>query len=240
MKKIILSVLCAFIGFSAMAQYTVGEVVEIDGMQTIVFHSDDEHTYAITLLDANASGGFKQLRQDIKAKKYIPFTDQKYISDIAAGIGEYGKENMQVIVDYCTENNLNINECFPLFAWAYNLGDNWFIPGDAELELLARFLGAGIGRDNYRSGEGKKTFMTINKTLPKKMSLHMFIRSSSLSKGSDGYNNNCVYYVYGGGGAGPKNYWDMTTSVASDKVAYTQLIENFMAYPIAPVAVVEL
>lgn len=64
---------------------------------------------------------------------------------------EYGKENARILADYCADNQLDIEKYFPDQAWANSLGEGWYIPGNAELELYAAFLGKEIGEAHKES-----------------------------------------------------------------------------------------
>ena len=239
MKKFILSVLCAFMGFAAIAQYNVGEVVEIDGVKTIVFHSDDEHTYAISLW-AKDKDVRKKFKDELDEGKYLPYTDIKHMEAVFDDLSKMGRNNQDVVESYCEKNNVDINVAFPLYAWVDKLGGDWFLPGDKELELYAQFTGAGFGRENYKGNkEAQRRFMKIQKTLPKDMSLPMVIRGSSVSKNGSNYNNNCIYYITGGGGGtfdfGSAIWWEYDTTVKNEIIKIILTLPHFF-----PVAVVEL
>lgn len=65
---------------------------------------------------------------------------------------EYGKENAIIIAKYCEENNIAMEDYCPDQVWATQLGDGWYIPGNAELELYAQFLGHEIGEGHKQNG----------------------------------------------------------------------------------------
>ena len=239
MKHITLLVSFALIGFNAIAQYQVGEVVDIDGIKTIVFYSDDEHTYAISLW--NQDKGVKQkYKTELEEGLYLPYSNIEYAHDIYSEVGKYGRANQDIVEKYCQDNSLDICEAFPLFGWANKLGDDWFIPGDRELELFAQFCGNGFGEDAYKGNrDAQKEFAQIQKTLPKKYSLPMVIRGSSMTKIGEGYNNNLSYYVMGGNGGtfnfGPSNWWVHESGFGNS------IIKISLIFPYSfPVAVVKL
>ena len=76
---------------------------------------------------------------------------EKCLADLKSQTSAYGKENAVIIQNYCTNNQLDLSIYFPDQAWATSLGTDWFIPGNAELELYARFLSHELGRDYEES-----------------------------------------------------------------------------------------
>lgn len=66
---------------------------------------------------------------------------------LKGNLGDDGKANQEVIINYCKENGISLAENFPYQSWATQLGKSWFIPGDKELELFAKFFYGGIGKD---------------------------------------------------------------------------------------------
>lgn len=70
---------------------------------------------------------------------------EKHLRNLAWQTTEFGKENAKVIRNYCEENDVDMKTFFPDQYWAESLGDGWFIPGNAEIELYADFLGQPIG-----------------------------------------------------------------------------------------------
>lgn len=83
---------------------------------------------------------YKKIRKKIM-KKHLPA--------LASMLTEKGKENAEKIADYCADNGLDMSIYFPDQVWAQALGEGWFIPGNAEIELYADFLGEGqeMGED---------------------------------------------------------------------------------------------
>lgn len=80
----------------------------------------------------------------------------KHLENLAGATSAYGKENAEIYANYCTENGLDMSIYFPDQAWAAELGNGWFIPGNAELEKYAEFMGA-----EYNN---KKTGFEISQT----------------------------------------------------------------------------
>ncbi len=87
---------------------------------------------------------YKKMRKNIM-KKHLPA--------LASMLTEKGKENAEKIADYCADNGIDMSIYFPDQTWAQSLGEGWFIPGNAEIELYAVFLGEGqeIGEDYAKS-----------------------------------------------------------------------------------------
>ena len=75
-------------------------------------------------------------------KYYLEFKKQleEKHKDLAWQTTEFGKENAKVIRNYCEENDVDMKTFFPDQYWAESLGDGWFIPGVAEIELYTQFL----------------------------------------------------------------------------------------------------
>ena len=80
----------------------------------------------------------------------------KHLENLSGATSAYGKENAEIYANYCTENGLDMSIYFPDQAWAAELGNGWFIPGNAELEKYAEFMGA-----EYNN---KKTGFEISQT----------------------------------------------------------------------------
>ena len=76
-----------------------------------------------------------------KNKKIKKEEWRKVYSDIKEKMAGSGEENMNTIVKYCAENNLSMQDYFPDFFWASQIGNGWFIPGNNELELLVQSCG---------------------------------------------------------------------------------------------------
>ena len=82
---------------------------------------------------------------------YVKHKDKEWnemYQNILSSNSEYGKENTQAILDYCLKNDVSMQDWFPEYYWVTQLGQDWFIPGVHELELIGlQFvdqLGAGV------------------------------------------------------------------------------------------------
>lgn len=73
-------------------------------------------------------------------KKIFKEFEKKHLKNLAWQTTEFGKENAKVIRNYCEENDVDMKTFFPDQYWAESLGDGWFIPGVAEIELYTQFL----------------------------------------------------------------------------------------------------
>ncbi|MEE1173886.1 MAG: hypothetical protein U0K53_00225 [Paludibacteraceae bacterium] len=79
-------------------------------------------------------------------KKFHKIAEKTDYNGLRGLTSEYGKENAVIIAKYCEENDIDMEEYCPDQVWASQLGDGWYIPGNAELELYAQFLGQEIGK----------------------------------------------------------------------------------------------
>lgn len=79
-----------------------------------------------------------------RSKQELAEWDQ-WLTDISKLLGLSGKENQKIVEDYCSTHNVDMSEYFPDFAWAASLGDGWFIPGVAELDLAAMQIANHFG-----------------------------------------------------------------------------------------------
>lgn len=169
MKKTICFVIILALCVSAevFAQKKLGDYIEIDGVPAFIFQLDEsgEHGLAMSV------HAMKAKNIDKCVKKYHMATEQAnllknnplggYNSWGATGkkstdlfvpligrLTDDGKNNQEIIIAYCEENNLSLKSVFPLQFWAKNLGEGWFIPGDNELESFAVFSFGGLGKNH--------------------------------------------------------------------------------------------
>ncbi|MBQ2878842.1 MAG: hypothetical protein IJE42_07935 [Bacteroidaceae bacterium] len=73
---------------------------------------------------------------------------KKIYKEIAPKLGNDGEQNMAEIVKFCEEKGISMQNYFPEHYWAKSLGEGWYIPGNKELELIAKLIIGGIG-ENY-------------------------------------------------------------------------------------------
>lgn len=69
-------------------------------------------------------------------------------SDVALLNTDYGLDNQKAIIKYCQDNNVDMGAYFFQANWALQLGEDWFIPGNHELELFSLHFGNGLGDKN--------------------------------------------------------------------------------------------
>ena len=148
----------------------LGDYVEIDGVPAFVFYLDQtgEHGLAMSIPAFEAKG---MKKADKLVKKELMTNEQAAIFknnplrqfnsqgiggkkskdvfvDLIDRLTDKGKTNQEQIIAYCNENNISLNDIFPLQYWAKNLGEGWFIPGDQELTYFADFYFGGLGKNN--------------------------------------------------------------------------------------------
>lgn len=80
---------------------------------------------------------------------------REHVQNIISQNTEYGKQNMQVVLDYCTQNNVSLKDAFPYEYWCTQLGDDWFIPGTHECELMIESVLDGVGLSKMISMKGR-------------------------------------------------------------------------------------
>lgn len=156
----------AVIGVSA--QKNLGDYIEIDGVPAFVFSLDQsgEHGLAMSV-PAYDSKSVKKIDKLVKrglmtAEQATIFKNNplgKFNSQGSSGkkseelftglidrLTDNGQINQEQIIAYCEENNISLQERFPMQYWAKNLGGGWFIPGDSELTEFAKFYFGGLGK----------------------------------------------------------------------------------------------
>lgn len=156
----------------AVAQTTpevrVGDFIDIDGWTSLVIQVDDNgQGLAMTRAVVCTPKGWDKLYKKGKISQatyekaiymnYEPYKAAKNDknnnrvanwSPVYKKMTESGEENKVTIATYCQENNIDMATVFPNHYWASRLGEGWFIPGDKELEILARMMCAGkFGKD---------------------------------------------------------------------------------------------
>lgn len=103
----------------------------------------------------------KEMIEKFYAQKPIVYTKQYYkiadgerekiLQSIQGQMNESGQENTRLLLDLCAENNLSVRDYFPIYDWVSNLGNDWFIPGNDELELMAQSLNIDNLGEAYKS-----------------------------------------------------------------------------------------
>lgn len=90
--------------------------------------------------------------------------EHEMLSNIAAGITGNGVQDQQLIIDYCTKNNVDMSYYFHSIEWVQKLGEGWFIPGNHELELFASSVSYGLGVPMTKEETTQTGFMYYCKT----------------------------------------------------------------------------
>ena len=77
--------------------------------------------------------------------KITEIQERNMLRNVAADMTGYGAIDQQMIIDYCKNNNVDLQEYFYAIDWAMKLGEGWFIPGNYDLELYSQFFTPGLG-----------------------------------------------------------------------------------------------
>ena len=103
----------------------------------------------------------KEMIDKFYTQKPIVYTKQFYkikdeerkniLQSIQGQMNGSGQENTRLLLDLCAENNLSVRDYFPTYDWVSNLGTDWFIPGNDELELMAQSLNIDNLGEDYKS-----------------------------------------------------------------------------------------
>lgn len=128
MKKIIWSLVFLITisyGFS-QSTYELGKVYDVNGVKGLVYKvsADGKHGKMMSL---------KMCSEKVWLK------DKAYDQNTRAFDAQNGKNNMQTLAKFIKDNDLSW-DILPLFKWANELGDGWYIPAKDELAELAVFI----------------------------------------------------------------------------------------------------
>ena len=165
MKKIFLTtIFSAFcILHSALSfaqQYKVGQVYNVNGVLGLVAYVDDSGQHGLLLsLEESDKDWMK---------------DKDLITQTKAFDAEDGMKNMEAIAKFIADNHLSWSD-FPVFEWAKNLGEGWYIPAQEELKNIWKSLNGGDMRLNKKSA---KLWKAYEKTV-KKRGDSFFCRNAS-------------------------------------------------------------
>ena len=128
MKKLVLSIvlwMIAVCGLQAQETYKVGDIYDKDGVKGIIYKvsEDGQHGMMMSI--------YKSTEAWLADAKYNGMAKAYNTSD--------GKENMKAVEDAITANNLTW-DAFPIFKFAKDLGEGWYIPAAKELFDIMRFF----------------------------------------------------------------------------------------------------
>ena len=113
---------------NVVGRYKIGSLFNENGLKGIVVYVDNTGQHGLIMsLEANGSRWSKG--GDLKTE-----TECFDKND--------GQKNFEAIEHYINETGSSW-EIFPVFEWAKNLGEGWYIPANAELELIAKAVNGG-------------------------------------------------------------------------------------------------
>ena len=142
-----------------------------------------------------ASAEKKALKSDIKE---VEKSIKAHYNALVALTNSYGKNNTQVIKDYCAKNNIDISTYFPAIAWAESLGEGWFVPGIYEAAHYAKYIAWGVGKQSYK-GTNKKDITNKYKERNEQLQSHPGYENcnlpTSIRTSSIGSNSMSIYGV---------------------------------------------
>ncbi len=123
---ILLSVCC----MSAHAQFSdvaLGDIIDINGVKGIVYQVDETGCHG-TAMSIKCLRGVKDAWcNDKKITKEMPlFADE-----------QDGLANTKAVIEYA--NSMGTLDKFPVFKWAQELGEGWYIPSLKELEAFVNY-----------------------------------------------------------------------------------------------------
>ncbi|MBQ4408315.1 MAG: hypothetical protein II852_15055 [Bacteroidales bacterium] len=130
MKKVILItfvMLLSALQMSVNAQYKIGDIYNENGIKGVVISVDASGQHGLIL----HPDGFKGKWCDNSVKMETNANDENN-----------GEINMKTIEAYLKETGKSW-DLFPLFQWARDLGEGWYIPANAELKELAKAVNGG-------------------------------------------------------------------------------------------------
>ncbi len=127
MKKFILSVMMMAAVVAAKAQYKVGDIYNEDGVKGLVALVSEDGAHGVLLsLDGESTR----------------WTDGDLKNETSAFDADDGMKNMEAIEAYINESGKSWKD-FPLFNWARELGDGWYIPSVNEALAIVISLNGG-------------------------------------------------------------------------------------------------
>ncbi len=157
-------------------KYFLGDAIELDGHKAIIVRVDPEGQGGLALYlerfltpeeiaerAKKDQEEVKEWRSLSKAEKKERTAQQKKadyarkaVMDsicMSVKLGRFGEENQKRILEFCANNNVDVEKKLGEFHWATTLGDKWFIPGDAEIETIYTFIIGGIGKGKKYTNE---------------------------------------------------------------------------------------
>lgn len=118
---------------SSNQKYKIGDYYNCNGLQGIVVRIDSSGEHGLIMSMERTS------KRWVKGTKTDLSTNAFHEDD-----GEYNMEELQKYLD----ETGNTWDHFPLFEWARNLGDGWYIPALDELKDILLAINGGLGKYN--------------------------------------------------------------------------------------------
>lgn len=119
--------------------YKVGDIYDQNGVKGMVVVVDESGEHGLLLsLDGDGSRWCKN-----SVKLNVGATDQND-----------GEKNMERVASFIEKHNSTWDD-FPLFKWAHELGDGWYIPSVNELKTIAEVINGG-NLDKYNEKSVKQ------------------------------------------------------------------------------------
>lgn len=147
MKKVVFSLIIIFSSIQFInAQYKIGDIYNKNEVKGIVVQVNEkgEHGLIMSLKGCDNRWCKNEVKTAVGA---IDEND--------------GAVNMEAVKNYISSNNLSW-DAFPLFKWANELGDGWYIPAKNELQTIAENINGG-SLDKYN----QKNIKSFNKIIKK-------------------------------------------------------------------------
>ena len=109
-------------------RYKIGDIYNANGLKGLVVYVDNSGVHGL-IMSLQADGSRWSKGGDLKTE-----TECMDVND--------GQKNFEAIERYINETGGSWDD-FPLFKWAKSLGEGWYIPANAELELIAKAINGG-------------------------------------------------------------------------------------------------
>lgn len=142
MKKFIGLLACLMLmvcGFS-QTTYKLGDLYNKDGIMGIVYKVSEDGQHGMMMSIFRYEGAWTA------NKKYTGIAKAYNTSD--------GKENMKIVEQAIIDNDLSWDD-FPVFKYAKDLGEGWYIPSAKELVEIMKFL---MGNNDFFNRMGNNDF----------------------------------------------------------------------------------
>lgn len=167
----------------AQATYQVGQVYEIDGVKGMVYKTTK-----------NGRHGMMMSLEVLDKAQFLK--DKKLSTTLCSPDTLNGMENMKAIEKLIADKNLSW-DVFPMFKWAKDLGEGWYIPSLYETVELLEALSGGTF-ENGKMPAVKNNVKEITKVLEENdgdpFSLTMVCSNDFIVKNRKGKEYGFLYY----------------------------------------------